>query len=338
MAEPKQIPTVANSLLHPFYRLLASYELTHHIELETLRALGQDARSPWDRTVAQLMTAVETTGDIDLGLKAGRLFDLADGGLLAYAASSANTLRDAIAVASRHMGLLSDVSRCRLEVEGARAYVHLDSTKLLPRAAVDFQASAIHTHHCRTHSIDLSDLEWSFRHERPAAMQEYERTFGSSRLRFAAPYFGVCFDARLLDIPLRTTDARQHERVMGQIEASLAQIPQLDTMVGGVRRAIMRDLSSNGPSASQLSRQLRMSQRTLARRLREEGTSFRLLVDDTRRRMAKHYLADRKRTVAQIGLLLGYADVATFYRAFRRWYQTTPVQYRRSLDCDPSDA
>lgn len=337
MRQRKQVPTLANSLLQPFYRLLVTYELPDSIELEKLPVLRLDARRPWDETVAQLLTAVELTGDADLGLKAGRLFDLADGGVLAYAASSAQTLRDAMAITSRYLGLLSDVSRYRLVVEGARAYVHLDSADILPRAAADFQASVLRTHHRRTHSIDIPNLEWSFRHERPADMQEYERTFGATHLSFAAPYFGFCFDARLLDIPLRTADARLHQGAMAQIEAGRTQIPQVETMVTVVRRAIMRDPSSNTLSARQLSRQLGMSTRTLARRLEEEGTSFRALVDDARRGMAKQYLAEQHRTVAQVGLLLGYAEVATFYRAFRRWYQMTPLEYRRSLDRDEGD-
>lgn len=330
-AQRESALTLATSLLQPFYKLLASYELSPYVQLEKLRALGPDARIPWDETVALLLTAVELTGDPDLGLKAGRICDLEDGGALAYAASSANTLREAMGVAGRYMGLLSDVMSYGLVVEGPRAEVHLDSKVVLPRAGADFVASALRTHHRRTHSIDIPGLEWSFRHERPAAMQEYERTFGSTRLNFSAPFFGFSFDARFLDIPLRTADARQHQRVLGHIEAVLAEIPQRDTVAGGVRKAIMRDLASAQLSVNHVAHALSMSRRTLARRLQEEGTSFSELVDDTRRRMAQHYLSNSDRSVAQIAALLGFSEVATFYRAFRRWTQMTPVDYRQRI-------
>jgi AraC-like DNA-binding protein len=330
--------TLATSLLQPFYKLLASYELSPYVLLEKLRALGPDARVPWDEAVTLLLTAIELTGDADLGLKAGRILDLEDGGALAYAASSANTLRDAMNVAGRYMGLLSGLMTYRVVVHGARAEVHLDSEVALPRAAADFQASALRTHHRRTHSVEIPGLEWCFRHERPAVMEEYERTFGATRLTFSAPYFGFSFDARFLDIPLRTADSRQHQRMLGQMEAALAEIPKLDTVAGGVRRAIMRDLASTQLSVSHVAHALRMSRRTLARRLHEEGTSFSELVDDTRRRMAQHYLTESDRSVAQIALQLGFSEVATFYRAFRRWMQMTPVEYRQRVASGASPA
>jgi AraC-like DNA-binding protein len=323
--------TVSTRLLQPFYKLLASYQLTSRAQLETLRALGPDARVPVDTAYALLSTAVELTGDRDLGLKAGRIFDFDDGGPPIYAASSANTLRAAIEVIGRYMALLTDATGYRLSIEGERAVVRLENTVEAPRAAADFQASAVRTHHRRTHPIDLPGLEWSFLHERPASTEEYERTFGETPLHFSAAYLGFSFDARSLDIPLRTADARLHEQVLRQIEAALAEVPPVDTVAGDVRKAIVRDLASARLSVAHVAQELSMSRRTLARRLQTEGTSFSELVDDTRRRMAQHYLADSARSVAQIALVLGFSEVATFYRAFRRWTQMTPIEYRQKL-------
>jgi AraC-like DNA-binding protein len=328
-ASRERVLTLSTCMLQPFYKLLASYQLSPYVELERLRALGPAARVPFDEALALLVRAVELTGDRDLGLKAGRISDFEDGGTLAYAASSANTLREAMSIAARYMGLLTDSMSYRLVIEGTRALVKLESKVVLPRAAADFQASALRTHHRRTHSIDIPGLEWCFLHEQPAAMEEYERTFGATHLVFSAPYFGFSFDARFLDIPLRTTDARQHQLVLGQIEAVMADIPQRDTIAGGVRKAIVRDLASAELSVTHVAHELSMSRRTLARRLQEEGTSFSELVDDTRRRMAQHYLAESDRSVTQIALLLGFSEVATFYRAFRRWLQMTPVEFRQ---------
>ena len=330
MTAPRVRPlTLSVSLLQPFYKLLASYQLSPAVQLDRLRSLGPDARMPVETAYALLRGAVELTGDADLGLKAGRIFDFEDGGALIYAASSANTLRAAIEVVGRSMAVLTDATRYRLSIEGKRAVVRLENAIELPRAAADFQLSALRTHHRRTHSIDLPGLEWCLLHDRPASLQEYERTFGETPLRFSAECLGFSFEARYLDIPLRTADARLHPLVLQPIEAALAEVPLRDTLAGGVRQAIMRDLASAQLSVTRVAQELRMSRRTLARRLQEEGTSFSELVDDTRCRLAQHHLARTTTSVTQIALLLGFSEVATFYRAFRRWTQTTPVEYRQ---------
>ena len=74
--------------------------------------------------------------------------------------------------------------------------------------------------------------------------------------------------------------------------------------------------------------ELNMSDHTFQRRLAAEGTSFTELVDDTRRELAQHHLADRRVTLAEIAYLLGYADQSTFFRASHRWFDEAPGEYR----------
>ena len=75
-----------------------------------------------------------------------------------------------------------------------------------------------------------------------------------------------------------------------------------------------------------------MGQRTLQRRLREQGVDFKWLVDDTRRRFSLNYLRERKHTLCEIACLLGYSEVSTLNRAFRRWTGSTPSDYRRRVE------
>jgi AraC-like DNA-binding protein len=74
-----------------------------------------------------------------------------------------------------------------------------------------------------------------------------------------------------------------------------------------------------------------MSERTLQRRLQTEKTSFNELLEQARRTIACSYLADRKLAAYEVSFLLGYAEPATFFRAFKRWTGKTPLEYRASL-------
>uniref|UniRef100_UPI002454AE20 helix-turn-helix domain-containing protein n=1 Tax=Nocardia abscessus TaxID=120957 RepID=UPI002454AE20 len=73
---------------------------------------------------------------------------------------------------------------------------------------------------------------------------------------------------------------------------------------------------------------LYMSSRTLSRRLHEEGTSFRALLDEVRQTMSEVLLAHTDMTTEQVAARLGYAEAASFIRAFRRWQGCPPQTFR----------
>lgn len=73
-----------------------------------------------------------------------------------------------------------------------------------------------------------------------------------------------------------------------------------------------------------------MSERSLARYLQEEGTTFSALLEDLRRRMALRYVRHSELSFSEITFLLGFSQAAAFYRAFRRWTGQTPREYRLS--------
>jgi AraC-like DNA-binding protein len=77
-----------------------------------------------------------------------------------------------------------------------------------------------------------------------------------------------------------------------------------------------------------VAKELGVSIRTLQRRITEEGTSFRQLVSDARRDLAKQYLLDPSLELAETACLLGYENPNSFFRAFREWEGTTPSEWR----------
>ena len=96
-----------------------------------------------------------------------------------------------------------------------------------------------------------------------------------------------------------------------------------------VCRAIWSDLSGGKPSVQQVASRLGVSTRTLQRRLEEEGTSFAQELDRLRQDLATRLLQDRSLAVYEVAFLLGYAEPSTFYRAFRRWKNVSPHEFRR---------
>lgn len=76
-----------------------------------------------------------------------------------------------------------------------------------------------------------------------------------------------------------------------------------------------------------------MSDRSLQRALADEGLTLKAVVDDARAALARRHLEDSRLAIGEVGLLLGFQEVSAFYRAFRRWTGTTPLDFRRAAAC-----
>lgn len=73
-----------------------------------------------------------------------------------------------------------------------------------------------------------------------------------------------------------------------------------------------------------------MSGRTLHRRLHDERTSFRRILDEVRRDVAVALLDDQATAISEIAFILGYSEPAAFTRSFKRWTGETPLTARRA--------
>ena len=96
-------------------------------------------------------------------------------------------------------------------------------------------------------------------------------------------------------------------------------------------RHILADRNDGCISEHEVAKKLHMSSRTLRRRLSAEDTSFREIYDDMRNGMAIAYLTETRLPILEIGLMLGFDDVANFRRAFRRWNNCSPQAFRTTI-------
>ena len=92
---------------------------------------------------------------------------------------------------------------------------------------------------------------------------------------------------------------------------------------GEIRALLLRDIA-NPPTLADIAKLLDVSDRSLRRQLREQGISFRGLLDELRTQIALKYLRTTKLANEDIALALGFSDAANFRRAFRRWTKKSP--------------
>ena len=165
--------------------------------------------------------------------------------------------------------------------------------------------------------------------ERPADTEPYRRHFRTT-LSFGADHSALIFPASTLDRPLAGADPRIYSQVTRAIEENEAQGGE--DLAGHIQRVLRRLLVGGAcqkdTCIEQVSSLFGVHRRTLNRRLREKGTTFRELIDATRYEMARQLLRDTALSISQISAALDYAETAAFVRAFRRWSGTTPAAWR----------
>ncbi len=105
--------------------------------------------------------------------------------------------------------------------------------------------------------------------------------------------------------------------------------PKADDFVFDVRQLITTLLPSGQSKKAAVAQGLGMSSRTLTRRLAKDGLTYQGLLDEVRQKLALQYLKDRRINIKKVADLLGYSEASAFYRAFRRWTDSSPAQHRR---------
>jgi AraC-like DNA-binding protein len=162
-------------------------------------------------------------------------------------------------------------------------------------------------------------------HRQPGDLTSY-RHFFRAPLSFNADKTAVAFQTRWLDHRISGADDQLH-RYLEREAAALHKLRKTG-IASELRRLLRRSLAAGNASADDLAGHLGLHVRTLNRRLRGEGTSFRRELDGIRYETARQLLAESSMPIARIAKVLNYADASAFSRAFKRWSGLTPDKWR----------
>jgi AraC-like DNA-binding protein len=114
-----------------------------------------------------------------------------------------------------------------------------------------------------------------------------------------------------------------------ELRQRLADLGSSVTTAKRVRAALLEGLPSGLVTMEDVAKKLGSSKRTLQRHMEAEGTSFQLVLQETREALARHYLEHAELPVAEISFLLSFDEPNSFYRAFRKWTGDTPERVRQ---------
>jgi AraC-like DNA-binding protein len=280
--------------------------------------------------IALLDEAAIALKDDCIGFTLARDFDPREIGLLYYVMASSQTLDDALKRIARYSKVTNEALVFGYR-EGNRLIISLSYSGVSrhsDRHQIEFCMFAA-LRICRVLTgHNLVPQHFSFSHYRSGNTAEMARFVGT-KVEFGADTdeFALNLDARAL--PVIHSDPYLNDLLLKYCEAALADrrgdTSQLRTRV---ENAISSVLPHGRVLVEDVARSLGMSERTLTRKLSDEGLNFTEILQQLRRDLAVRYLDDRKLHVSKIAWLLGFNEVSAFTHAFRRWTGKTPSQMR----------
>ncbi len=289
-----------------------------------------ETRLPTERSRALAKRIFAVLGDPEVGLHAAERFRLEDADLIGYLARHSESPLDALEALPKYARLIGDAALCRVTVAEGRVELCAGLTggrEPLPEA-IDFWTAVIVRAMRAITGYRVRLLEVRLARPRPRRTAGYRQAFGAP-VTFDAEESALVFGEAELREPFHDSDPSLRRILERRADDVLGALPEAATLEAQVRAAIRRRLTHDPLGLESIALDLGMSERTLRRRLRESGHTYRALLDAVRAERAVALADERRHSVAAIAELVGFADPTAFARAFRRWTGSAPHEYLR---------
>ncbi|MFQ6575577.1 AraC family transcriptional regulator [Pseudomonas sp. UM16] len=279
--------------------------------------------------------AIELTGDPALGLQMGAISRLSQAGLAGVTAAQAPTIGEAARTLLRFEPLYAANYR-------GHSSFHEDSTgawlrfySISPyndynRFVVDSLLSGWLAQLSNLAGVSLVAERLDIEFEAPAYAADYQ-ALCSTAVHFGAQTNQLRLNRTSLALrnPAHCPSTWQH--LLNLCEAELEQRTRIRSLSERIAHLLGPLLNgAREPDLQEVAQHLQLPTWTLRRKLAEEGTQFRAILNDTRRDLAMAYIRDTELALGEIAYLLGFASAEAFQRAFKRWNSMTPGAFRRS--------
>lgn len=240
------------------------------------------------------------------------------------------SLGEALARFARFFPVTFSGDEVIVQREGALVYVRhrVLGAPSAPRSFGEFMLGLLARLIHELTSRPVKPIEIRFAHAAPPSQTDVVEILPIAPT-YSAVEDAIVLDASDLGIAMRSPNPALLAVLERHGEERLACLPPLESFVDRVRALIFSELEDGNPNANHIADVLRISVRTLSRKLNELGTSHKVLLDEVRASLARRYLLEEQRAVNETAALLGFSEVSAFHRAFRRWYGQSPTEYRR---------
>lgn len=299
------------------------------LDLDDLRRAGAEVEGRQE--LAVIANLVQACDDPDLPVEAGTRYHLTTYGIWGFALASSPTVGSALEVGARFVDLSFAFCRLAVEQDDLELRLVLDGSAVPPELrpfVLVRDLVGLRTIVTELTAGTLPVRRVALQVPEPADPRRYVEVFG------VVPTFGAertlaALPLSALDQPLPQADELTAATTEAQCRALVEQ-RRARTGVAGQVRDLLAGRPVAMPALPEVAARLAVSERTLRRRLDQEGTSYRSLADEVRQTLAEELLATGGLSVEQVAHRLGYAETASFTHAFTRWKGMSPRAFSRA--------
>lgn len=298
-------------------------------------ATQPDSRIPDEKLRNLYPLAIQATGDDAFAMRLGAYVKAHSFHALGLSIIVSSTVEDALQRFKRHSAIISDSGyiemiyagdRCRFEV-----VVEKDAhgKRLLPPIAIDtFMYGVVTLMREITEDAALNPILVKSCSSPPSDPNAFSNAFGCP-VEFNQDREILVYQMEDLARPVRYANeslAKLHDDITEGFIKNMS--PEFEDEL---YRQILKELPNGELSAEKLASRLNMSLRKLQGKLQQQNTSYQQLLDKARKELASKYLSNTRYSITEVTFLLGFASNASFCRAFKRWFDVSPSEYRQQL-------
>jgi len=270
----------------------------------------------------------ELTGDAAFGIKLVEGTDTAAHPPSSLAAFYARDYRDGLNRTARFKHLCSPEKLRFVEAKGEFTVTveWLYAAEPEPAIITDVTFTSLVELGRRGTGLRLTPLRVEF--TRPGPDNAVHRAFFGCEIRYDAPCNMLVLKSADLDRSFPGHNPELLEMLTPALASALGEIQANNSIRQQVKIVLKRTLASGRPELSDVARERGMGERTLQRRMTDEGATFRDLLVEARQELGRKLLSDPSAAINEVAFLLGYQDTSSFYRAFKDWEGITPNRWR----------
>jgi AraC-like DNA-binding protein len=340
---PRRPARTSETIAAPFARALLELavakgagrrELLERSGIEAAALDDRDARIPLTRWVALMRIGGEACGDPALALHFGETFDVGDLSVVGLIGRFAGTKGEGLKMVNRFCRLVADLEteseeRFRLVRDGGGTWVV--DTRLNPNETPEVSEAGFAQMAAMARRMLPGVRHFRavhFTHKAPRHRAEYDRIF-EVPVVFDSDRNGFLMPEGWQADPIALEPHYALDILSAHAESLLANLDDAPSMRSRVEALLIPMLASGRPAAGAVAAALGLTEQTLYRRLKAEDATFEAVLDALRRKLATHYLRDRKLPAKDAAYRLGFSDPAAFSRAFKRWTGMSPRAFAR---------
>ena len=267
-----------------------------------------------------------------VGLEVGACIQPSHCGVLGYLSLSCEYLAEALQRFERFQRLLYGGNEASTQAEGDQVifswpfdygYSTRESDETLISSLVTYVRMLVGNE-------SLSPVKIGFVHPKPDDIVPYQSILGCD-VEFGCNNTYISLSVSMLALKVEKADPALRALLDQQAATLLNVLPNGDHFEQQLYKYVLRVMQDGRPTIEEVARYMKMSERTLHRRLENRELVFKQILMKTREQLAKQYLKERRLTLSEISLLLGYSEQSAFSRAFKQWVGETPLKYQKQL-------